>query len=292
MPDHTSSFSDSVVPAMDIISEISSSSPSINDTDELPARRKRRAALRDSNFIQMDDFTPKKKQKTSNSSTNGKKKDVEEEFATSWICVECKEAECMIEPEGSELLICDGVCRRVFHYLCAGLLQIPPDDVPFICDDCTNHKHICALCSNYGYDNEDIYKCSKTNCGMFYHESCLSMRNIEVKLIRKSNDNGIDEVLQQDEDEVDDHNTLDEIASMKATTELNTKSYIERRFVCPAHTCWTCTQIDLKDEEAQCEPDDGNSKICTKQKKTKKRSTNRAFEAKKEKFLTVCSLVY
>jgi hypothetical protein len=245
------------------------------DADNLPATRKRKAR-RHAGFVQTDDFIPKRKQRMKSTG----KKEIEEEFATTWICVECKEAECMMEPEGSELLICDGVCRRVFHYPCAGLSQIPPDDVPFICDDCTNQKHVCTLCSNYGYDNEDIYKCSKSTCGLFYHESCLSMRNIEVRLIRKNHENGIDEVLEHNsmndhDDEVDDNEEL-------RTKKKLAMSLLERRFVCPAHLCWTCTQLDLKDEVQQSDVIDTKSTA----KKTKKR-TSGVFEAKKEKFLTV-----
>ena len=252
-----------------------------NHTNDLPATRKRRSQQR-SDFVQVDNFVATKKAKT-------EKKDIEEEFATTWICVECKEAECIMEPNATELLICDGVCRRVFHYPCAGLSELPPDDIPFICNDCINQKHVCSLCSNYGYDNEDVYKCSKSNCGLFYHESCLSMRNIEVTMIIKKTNSGTDEALHHinikqevvvNDDSDVDHDDFDlRKKASTATTEL--------RFVCPAHSCWTCTQTDLKDELQQQNIVVEDTTTLTKKTKKKKKGSSSAFEAKREPFLTV-----
>ena len=263
----------------DGITKCTSTASELVHSDDLPAKRKRKAQHRP-DFVQMDDFSATKKQK----SKPGTKKGTEEEFATTWICVECKEAECMMEPEATELLICDGVCRRVFHYPCAGLAELPPDDIPFICDDCTHQKHICSLCSNYGYDNEDIYKCSKSNCGMFYHESCLSMRNVDVTIISKKTNNGIDEVMELNniQDDDDDH-AVEDCDDLDTKKNIR-KSSLERRFVCLAHSCWTCTQIDLKDELQQ--PDvDVDTKIPKSARKKKK--VGGSFDSKKESFLTV-----
>ena len=105
------------------------------------------------------------------------------EYDQSWICAECKEAECAIDPTAEQFLICEGVCRRIFHYPCAGLVRIPPKNETWICDDCKNERHSCAICQRYGNDNEDVYLCSKEKCGNFFHISCLTMQNIEVNII-------------------------------------------------------------------------------------------------------------
>jgi hypothetical protein len=260
----------------------------MDQTSDVPTTRKRKATQR-LDFIQIDDFVATKKTKTKSTG----KKQIEEEFATTWICVECKEAECMMEPDATELLICDGVCRRVFHYPCAGLSQLPPDDVPFICNDCSNVKHVCSLCSNYGYDNEDVFKCSKSNCGLFYHESCLSMRNVEVAVISKNMCSGIDEKIQNNNNNTDGIDVDDIIHNDNNDNNIDPtkKAYItkiELKFVCPAHSCWTCTQIDLKDQSQQQDLLD-DSTLTKKTKKKKKIGCSGAFEGKKESFLTVRS---
>ena len=42
-----------------------------------------------------------------------------------WICAECKEAECMMQPDADQFFLCDRQCYIVFHYPCAGLAELP-----------------------------------------------------------------------------------------------------------------------------------------------------------------------
>lgn len=120
-----------------------------------------------------------------------------------WICVACREAECAID-EDSPLIICDGPCQRPFHYPCAGLHSLPPEDQIWMCTDCIEKKHQCPACQQYGKDDVDVFKCDKKTCGLFFHEGCLSLYNVEVKIV-----------------------TGDDGESRP-------------RFRCPAHECWTC----------------------------------------------------
>jgi hypothetical protein len=260
--------------------------------EDLPSINKRkRRAQHQSGYVQVDSFVVTKKPKATT------KKEVEEEFATTWICVECKEAECMMEPDATELLICDGVCRRVFHYPCAGLSRLPPENVPFLCPDCIHRKHMCSLCSNYGHDNDDVYKCSRSNCGLFFHEACLAMINVDFTIVTRnmkhehedqSNQNhNADSVVGNDDNDDDEIDDIDGALSDKDTTQ---RQASERRFVCPAHSCWTCTQTDLKERHQEVDDlvDDNNRKSGRGRKKSTKRKKNvGVFEAKKEKFLTV-----
>lgn len=224
------------------------------------SKRTRRPVDRTGIYVQ----SKPKKQRTAN-----KTKEVEAEFETVWICVECKEAECIMEPAATELLICDSSCRRLFHYPCAGLEKLPAEDEEFICADCKNQQHTCSICSNYGKDDEDVFKCGKNNCGLFFHESCLAMQNIEV------------EVVQDDEIKKDADNS---------TSNGDAASVVARRlFVCPAHSCWTCTQADLREQEKASKD---ASSVETKAKchgKGKKKSIKvpGAFESKTDKFMTV-----
>lgn len=191
-----------------------------------------------------------------------KQADAESEFETVWICVECKEAECMMKSEATELLICDGLCRRLFHYPCAGLDKLPAEEEEFICEDCQNQKHTCAICSQYGADNEDVFKCIKSNCGLFFHESCLSMQNVDVEIATEGGN--------------------EESGSVAARP----------RFVCPAHSCWTCTQTDLKEREKESNKSADSSKAKRgKGTKKAKSTSSTSFEMKSERFMTVSYLL-
>jgi len=202
---------------------------------------------------------------------NPKKKgaDTEAEFETVWICVECKEAECMMEPDATDLLICDGLCRRLFHYPCAGLERLPSEEEEFICEDCRNLKHTCAICSNYGKDDDEVFKCAKSDCGLFFHESCLAMRNVEVEIV-------IDE---------DSKKTTEK--SLFPETEDTSSTAAKRRFVCPAHSCWTCTQADLKERENDTSKASSDTSKAKKGRGKKKTKVTSSFESKSEKFMTV-----
>jgi hypothetical protein len=241
----------------------------INDSHEivavevLPEKRKRRAVDRGS-FIQ---FSQEKKARQPKSK-KPKQVDAEAEFETAWICVECKEAECMMQPEATQLLVCDGLCRRLFHYPCAGLEKLPLESETFTCGDCRKQSHPCAICSNYGVDNEDVFKCSKDNCGLFFHESCLTMRNVDIEIVVGPKS---------------DH---------KAADSGEANECWQRIFVCPAHSCWTCTQTDLKEQEAEKEESpsyvENNKGKRNKKGRGKRKAKVGVFECKNERFLTVC----
>jgi hypothetical protein len=127
----------------------------------------------------------------------------------------------MMKPEADQLLICEGACRRLFHYPCAGLDELPAENEEYVCADCKGLKHACSICHHYGIDNEDVFCCSKDGCGLFFHESCLSMQNVEVRR------------TQQHQEEVA---IVDESASDNGTSGGGGPC----QFICPAHNCWTC----------------------------------------------------
>jgi hypothetical protein len=191
------------------------------------------------------------------------------EFDAVWICSECKEAECMMMPEAEDLLICDGLCRRLFHYPCAGLQQVPSKDEAFICTDCKNHKHKCSFCSSYGNDDDDVFKCSKVTCGLFFHESCLAMKNVEVEIVTEASKR-------------DDAAALDEGANGMIGAHTT-----RRAFVCPAHCCWTCTQTELKELDKESVGKEKKTSGRGRQPKKKPKPSSGAFESKPDSFITV-----
>lgn len=234
-----------------------------NNVEELGVGKRRRKARQDDFAYVRDDSTtagsqsPRKRPR--------KTKTTEEEFATVWICCECKEAECLMQPEADQLLICDGPCRRVFHYPCVGLLALPPEDVDYVCPDCTNRSHRCAICQDYGAD-ADLILCSKHNCGLSFHPACLAMQNVDVP--------------NQDKDDEDIN-----IETASDDKQQNGKSD-KVRFVCPAHECWTCTQMDLRQQE---QADLKLMQASKGKKKGKAKGTSSAFDAKTDRYLIVCS---
>jgi hypothetical protein len=240
-----------------IITPEDKGSPVQKDTtpeQELPSKRRRKKI--DKEFFTSDHAEacpprPKRKKK--------EKRAVEDEFDQVWICVECKEAECMMKPEAQELLICEGPCLRAFHYPCAGLSQLPAEDEQFVCTDCTNRKHICAICQNYGLDDEDVFKCNKKECGLFFHESCLSMRNVEVEMVP-----------------VDDTKKSPDKSDEGSGSSMNQRP----RFLCPAHNCWTCEQNDMKEQERQAAENE-TKQLTKKDSKAKKKKVQSVLQSKK-----------
>lgn len=192
-----------------------------------------------------------------------------------WICAACKEAECAMDPDADQFIVCDGPCRRLYHLPCAGLAQLPSEDTFWKCHDCLHKKHICGYCQEYGQDNTDVFKCQKTECGMFFHESCLQMQNIVIQY----HDSGASGAADKTAD------------SPSPEDEVENKPKI-LKFTCPCHWCWTCTQEDLK-MEANAQQD-GQSNNTSKKKKTKGRrgnksnNKNNAFACKKETRLFQC----
>lgn len=147
----------------------------------------------------------------------------------------------MMHPEADQLMICEGPCRRLFHYPCAGLAQLPGPDEAYVCSDCQNNRHCCSICQQYGVDDEDVFLCSREGCGLFFHESCLAMQNVEVRIIPNESHttthstSGVDNTS---------FNSPEKSSTYYATTG-------KRQFVCPAHACWTCFQTDPKAKEKQ-----------------------------------------
>ena len=226
-------------------------------------RKRKQAYTKDPLMVNTE--TPVKKRKS-------KPKNVDAEFDTLWICSECKEAECMMKQDAEQLLICEGSCRRLFHYPCAGLAQLPAEDEAYVCKDCKERKHACSICGDYGEDDLDIFLCSKATCGLFFHEACLSMQNVHVRI-------------------VDDE-------SHKASSASNNNEEAEQQipsgkrvFVCPAHACWTCNQVDLRKQESEAAKEAAKEETKNSRKRKKKKPTSAVFSSKPEHHMIVSSVL-
>ncbi|XP_075050290.1 histone-lysine N-methyltransferase NSD2 isoform X2 [Mixophyes fleayi] len=79
-----------------------------------------------------------------------------------------KELVCQVCEKPGELLHCEGLCFAAFHVSCLGLSRRPTGQ--FLCQECTSGIHTCFMCKE---KNADVKRCNVSNCGKFYHESCL-----------------------------------------------------------------------------------------------------------------------
>ena len=162
-----------------------------------------------------------------------KENDEEKDLDFIWICTECREAECIDDPN-APLIMCDGKCNRPFHPPCANLLALPPEDVPWLCGDCLQNRHQCTVCKEYGEDDVDVFCCDVKGCGLFYHQNCLDVYNVQVDIVDEevvvkgggecSSERGREEGKKEDGMEDD----------------MSTKIISRPKFKCPAHQCWTC----------------------------------------------------
>jgi hypothetical protein len=197
------------------------------------------------------------------------KGDAELEFQTSWICAECKEAECLIKPEAEQLIVCEGPCHRLFHYPCANLTELPAEDVDFYCQECNSKRHRCAFCQDSGEDDIDVFRCCRPNCGLFFHEACLVMQNIDVNSVSSASEKA---------------SVVGSESQLMAETPEDEERPLPQ-FTCPAHSCWTCTQENaIKEEQKYREM---KVTLSTSGKKRAKRTNVSCFDQKTEHIMVV-----
>ena len=168
---------------------------------------------------------------------------------TSWICAECKEAECITNPD-SPLLVCEGPCLRLFHYPCARLSSLPPSDQPWICEDCKHQRHKCVACQEYGRDYVQVYKCEKKTCGLFYHEQCLTMYDLVITSHRlEQQDKTSSNLMSSGEEQLNHFPWKRQDDDEEEEDALIGGDML--KFKCPAHYCWTCSGgvVPLEDTE-------------------------------------------
>lgn len=242
-----------------------------------------------------------KVQKKEKKKQMSKTEDVKEDM--SWICAECKEAECGLvlhnnkkqkydegnsipvgeggtavddDDSSNDFLICDGPCHRIFHLPCAGLTKAPPADDDWFCQDCIKKEHACAYCSEYGKDYVNVYPCQHDQCGLFFHETCLRFHQVEYTFSGDpSPDNTLKDSTSMENEKVGDDNDDD--------YERDENSRIPI-FTCNAHHCWTCSQEDMiqleKDERTIAEQNRRNGFNKKKTSRKKRKKTQSIFDPK------------
>ncbi|GER32869.1 enhanced downy mildew 1 2 [Striga asiatica] len=147
---------------------------------------------------------------------------------------DCFDSVCAICDNGGNILICDGKCMRSFHATveageeseshCESLGFTEEEleaikDVPFICKNCEYKQHQCFACGKMGSSDEssspEVFCCVNGACGYFYHPHCVA------KLLHPGNE--------------------------AAAEEQKQKIDAGEKFVCPAHRCHVCKELEARD---------------------------------------------
>ncbi|CAN8265759.1 unnamed protein product [Cochlearia groenlandica] len=131
---------------------------------------------------------------------------------------------CSICDNGGYILCCEGSCLRSFHPTIADGIDTACESLGFtdknqvhalrtyLCDNCLYKQHQCYACGQLGSSDEnssqEVFPCSASNCGHFYHPKCVA------------------KLLYAD----------DQIKS----EELQAKIAARDSFYCPLHICKVC----------------------------------------------------
>ena len=124
---------------------------------------------------------------------------------------------------------------------------------------------------------------ARTHVASFFTSPVFRCRMWNVVLYRRT-------AAQPTAERVVQHLRLQTMRSQTWTIISSHKMREKRIFVCPAHACWTCTQLDLQKQEADASSKQTNRKNGQhnkKRKKKKKKGGSIAFAAKSESKICV-----
>lgn len=106
--------------------------------------------------------------------------DKDSDDSCGYTCAICHEAQNITSEDHLDTMICcEGTCMRVYHLKCLKLKELP--EGTWKCEDCTNNRHRCYKCGDYGIDtlernevsHEYVKKCIISKCGLYFHWNCL-----------------------------------------------------------------------------------------------------------------------
>ncbi|CAH2044836.1 unnamed protein product [Thlaspi arvense] len=137
---------------------------------------------------------------------------------------------CSICDNGGYILCCEGSCLRAFHATIEDGIDSSCESLGFtdgtqvhalgtyLCSNFLHKQHQCFACGQLGSSDEsssqEVFPCSASNCGHFYHPICVA------KLLY-----------------ADDHNKSEELQAKIAAND---------SFCCPLHICKVCKTSENK----------------------------------------------
>ncbi|RID59835.1 hypothetical protein BRARA_F03033 [Brassica rapa] len=137
---------------------------------------------------------------------------------------------CSICDNGGYILCCEGSCLRAFHPTISDGADTSCESLGFpdgtqvqalreyLCSNCQHKQHQCYACGQLGSSDknssQEVFPCSASNCGHFYHPICVAK-------------------LLHDGDQI-------------KTEELQAKISARDPFFCPLHICKVCKTSENK----------------------------------------------
>ncbi|CAH8337984.1 unnamed protein product [Eruca vesicaria subsp. sativa] len=136
---------------------------------------------------------------------------------------------CSICDNGAYTRCCEGRCLRAFHTTIADGVDTSCESLGFqetrvhapreyFCNNCLYKQHQCYACGQLGSSDEnssqEVFPCSASNCGHFYHPLCVA------KLLH--------------------------VGDQTKTEELQASISAKDPFFCPLHICKVCKKIENK----------------------------------------------
>ena len=103
------------------------------------------------------------------------------------------------------------------------------------------------VCKQYGTDDVEVFRCDAKGCGLFYHENCLDVYNVDVHLMEE-------EIPIAAEDAAVTAKGEGALDGRPTTATVTTKTVRRPKFRCPAHQCWTCSGGPPPAETNICSP--------------------------------------
>lgn len=74
--------------------------------------------------------------------------------------------------ELSNMIKCEGYCRKPYHLKCVGLEKLP--NTRWKCQNCLNHLVFCNICNSFGTKSSlNFLKCYHPICMRFFHTQCI-----------------------------------------------------------------------------------------------------------------------
>ncbi|XP_019095523.1 PREDICTED: protein ENHANCED DOWNY MILDEW 2-like isoform X1 [Camelina sativa] len=141
---------------------------------------------------------------------------------------------CSFCDNGGYVLCCEGSCLRSFHPTIADGIETLCESLGFtdkthihalatyLCNNCLCKQHQCYACGKLGSSDENssqqVFPCSASNCGHFYHPKCVAR------------------LLCAD----------DQIKSEEIQAKIAARDY----FACPLHICKVCNTSEDKNQYA------------------------------------------
>lgn len=152
--------------------------------------------------------------------------------------------------ELSNMIKCEGYCRRPYHLRCVGLKHLP--DTRWKCANCLNNLVFCYICNSFSKkSNSNFLKCYHPICMRFFHTHCILNHSNHIIWTFNNKSCGQTCLAPNSNAHVQSEiNVGGDILGKIFGEEKVDKERIALRllnefgfkFICSRHYCWTCSE--------------------------------------------------